>query len=168
MRDPKAADIPTCMHGVPSPCGICGEFGPAGATCRAHCDSLFCHLPARHPGLHETAASERLRTGGRRFGELHPSGWHRGDSLDADRARWSDRARQLGRMSKARLRELATGQLANMGIRPIMGGPAVMSKDELVASILGREFPREDRCDADRCQWPDGPHSVYCVPGTSS
>jgi hypothetical protein len=134
--------------------------------CRAHCDSIYCHRPAGHPGLHETPASERLRTGGRHFGELHPAGWDLGDSLAEDRARWSARARELTRMSKARLRVLALDQLRDMGFEVVYGGPAVMSKDELIGTILRHEFPGEDRCDAERCQWPDGKHSVYCVPGT--
>jgi hypothetical protein len=50
----------------------------------------------------------------------------------------------------------------------LFGGPAVMSKDELIGSILRREYPGEDRCDAERCRWPFGSHSVYCVPGTTA
>jgi hypothetical protein len=138
------------------------------ATCRAHCDSHFCHLPAGHPGRRETPARERLSTGGRHFGDLYPAGWHRGDSLAADRARHDDRVRQLSRMSKARLRDLALEQRRGMGFETVYGGPAVMSKDELISDIIVREFPGEDRCDSERCRWPDGPHSVYCVPGTAS
>ena len=138
----------------------------APATCSAHCESHYCHLPAGHGGLHETPAYERLSTGGRRFGDLHPAGWDLGDSLAEARAEWSARARQLTRMSKARLRELALDQLRGMGFEVLYGGPAVMSKDELIGSILRHEFPGDDRCDAERCQWPTGKHSVYCVLGT--
>jgi hypothetical protein len=47
----------------------------------------------------------------------------------------------------------------------LAGGPDVMSKDELIAAVLRREFPGEDRCDPESCQWPSGTHSVFCVPG---
>jgi hypothetical protein len=70
--------------------------------CRAHCESHYCDLTVIHGGLHETPARERLSTGERRFGDLHPPGWHRDDDLAADRARHDARARELTRMSKCR------------------------------------------------------------------
>jgi hypothetical protein len=170
---PGGCEHPLTVHSADLGCWLCDcthgrPAAGAEATCRAHCDSHVCHLPAGHPGRHETPASERLSTGGRHFGDLYPAGWHRGDSLAADRARHDDRVRQLDRMSKARLRQLRHEQLATMGMRAVYGGPDVMSKDELISAVLRFEFPGEDRCDAERCHWPDGEHSVYCVPGTAS
>lgn len=144
-----------------------GTAARPGGLCPAHCESHYCGREAGHPGLHETPASERLSTGGRTFGDIYPAGWSRGDSLAGDRARHDARVRELDRMSKARLRDLALEQLRGMGIQPLMGGPAVMSKDELISDVLRREFPGEDRCDPQACRWPAGEHSVYCVPGTS-
>jgi hypothetical protein len=135
--------------------------------CPAHCESHYCGLTAPHGGLHETPAKERLSSGERRFGDLHPPGWHRGDDLAADRARRDTRARELSRMSRPRLREFHREQLADAGIRMLIGGPDSMSKDELIRAILRREFPLEDRCDPQGCRWPDGPHSNFCIPGTA-
>jgi hypothetical protein len=109
----------------------------------------------------------RLSTGGRRFGQPFPAGWHPGDGLDAARAERDARVRQLSRMSKPRLREVCHEQRANAGILTLHGGPDVMSKDELVAAILRRDFPGEDRCDPSWCQWPFGEHSPLCTIGTS-
>lgn len=140
----------------------------AESTCRAHCEGRYCGLRERHTGLHELPAGELLSTGGRRFGALYPAGWHRDDALAADRARYEGRARELSSMGTGRLRELRSGQLAAAGVRTVAGGPATMSKDELVTAALRREFPGEDRCDPQSCRWPEGPHSPYCVPGTAA
>ena len=118
-------------------------------------------------GLHETPANERLSTGGREFGDLHPAGWHRDDDLSAARARYDARARELSRTGTVSLRELRSEQLVGAGIRTVVGGPAAMSKDELVRAILRLEFPGEDRCDPQLCRWPTGPHSPFCTPGTA-
>lgn len=135
------------------------------ATCSAHCESHYCHLPADHAGLHETPAYERLSTGTRRFGELRPYGWHHGDGLDDERARQDARARQLNRMPKRDLVAIIMQRARERGASWLIGGPAVMSKDELIWAVLRWEWPGEDRCDSERCTWPHGKHSPFCVPG---
>jgi hypothetical protein len=86
--------------------GVGRASAPAAAgACRAHCESHYCGLTAGHGGLHETPASEWLSTGERRFGDLYPAGWRRGDSLAADRGQHDARARELSRMRKSLLRD---------------------------------------------------------------
>jgi hypothetical protein len=135
------------------------------ATCSAHCESRLCHLPAGHAGLHETPAYERLSTGGRRFGDLYPAGWHSGDGLDDERARQTARVRQLWRMPKRDLIAIVAERARERGASWLIGGPPLWSKDELLSAVIRFEWPEADRCDADRCTWPDGPHSPFCVPG---
>ena len=139
----------------------------ADGTCQDRCEGRRCGLRERHAGLHELPAGELLSTGGSRFGGLYPAGWDPGDALAQDRALYEARASELSRKGVTALRELHAGQLAGAGVRTVAGGPSEMSKDELVAAILRREFPGEDRCDPRGCRWPEGPHSPYCTQGTA-
>lgn len=148
-----------------APAGAPGADRRAGALCRAHCEDHYCWMHGGHRGLHEIPEGELLSTGGRRFGNLRPAGWHQDDDLAADRAAYDARARLLSRTAIGRLRDLWGSQTAAGGV-PIAGGAGVMSKDELVRALLRREFPGEDRCDPEHCRWPAAGHSPFCVPGT--
>lgn len=125
--------------------GAPGGASPDAGRCGATCEGIPCRRLPGHAGLlHQTAPYERLSNGGRDFGTVYPPGWHRGDGLDDVRSRWGERARQLSRMSTARLRATLQEMNRDAGRRVVLGGPEVMSKDELLAEIQDREFPRED------------------------
>ena len=52
------------------------------------------------------------------------------------------RAKELNRQSVTALRRIYGQSLAAQGIQVLAGGPAVMSKDELINAICDQEYPR--------------------------
>lgn len=70
------------------------------------------------------------------------------------RARHDADVRRLSRMSRARLAETDAQELASRGIQRLYGQ---LSKDELIAEILGYRYPRE--------QYDETTHILYHKPG---
>ena len=52
------------------------------------------------------------------------------------------RAKELNRQTVAALRRIYGQSLAVQGVQVLVGGPSVMSKDELINAICDQEYPR--------------------------